>query len=201
MKSWKMIAAALLVLPVAAGLAAQEEREKKQQPGKEEKGMPSFTPSKEHQMLKKFDGDWEFTSKCFMPGMDEMEGKGTETCRMTHGGFWSDVEAKGMMASKEWSGRGFVGWDPQKKKYVGVWIDSMTPYVYKFEGDADGQGKTWTFKTQGVDPKTGKETSERMTWEFKDPDHRTMKFFGKDESGKEIQVSEMTYTRKPAMSK
>ena len=200
MKSWKLVAA-LLCLPMVAGLAAQEEREKKQQPGKDEKGMPTFTPSKEHQVLKKFDGAGEFTSKCMMPGMDEMEGKGTETCRMSYGGFWSDIEAKGMMAGKDWSGRGFCGWDPQKKKYVGVWIDSMTPYVYKFEGEADAQGKTWTFKTHGVDPKTGKETSERMVWEFKDPDHRTMKFFGKDESGKEIQFSEMSYTRKPAMIK
>jgi hypothetical protein len=196
MKSWKLVAA-LLCLPLVAGHCgpggAREEAAARQ--GRE--GHADVMPSKEHQVLKKFDGDWEFTSKCMMPGMEEMEGKGTESCRMTYGGFWSDIEAKGMMAGKDWSGRGFCGWDPQKKKYVGVWIDSMTPYVYKFEGERMPRGKTWNFKTQGVDPKTGKETSERMVWEFKDPDHRTMKFFGKDESGKEVQFSEMNYTRKP----
>jgi hypothetical protein len=167
----------------------------------DDKKMPSFQPTKEHQALKQFDGEWEFTSKCTMPGQEAMEGKGTESVRMTYGGFWADIESKGVMAGKDWSGRGLVGWDPLKKKYCGVWVDSMTPYLYKFLGESDATGKTWTFKTHGVDPKTNKESTEKMVWEFKDQDHRTMKFYTKDESGKEIMVSECTYTRKPAMVK
>jgi hypothetical protein len=199
MSRLKVVVAALFCLSVVA--VAQDE--KRQLPGKDEKkqGMPTFTPAKEHQLLKQFDGDWEFTSKCSMPGQEPMEGKGTETVRMTYGGFWCDVEDKGVMAGKDWSGRGLIGWDPQKKKYCGVWVDSMTPYLCKFEGEADAGGKMFTFKTKGFDPMTNKEAEHRMVWEFKDQDHRTMKFFGKDDTGKEVLFSEVTYTRKPAMVK
>lgn len=196
----KLIAAALLCVPLV--VAAQDERKQGDRDSKKQSGqMPTFTPGKEHQLLKQFDGEWEFTSKCTFPGQETMEGKGTESVRMTYGGFWADVESKGVMGGKEWSGRGLMGFDPQKKKYCGAWVDSMSPYLYTFEGEADASGKTFTFRTKGVDPKTGKESSERMEWEFKDQDHRTMKFFGKDESGKEVQISEVLYSRKPAMVK
>ena len=211
MSHLKLFVAAMFGLSVVG--VAQEDRkqpfpgqeEKKhpeqQQPGKDQKGMPSFQPSKEHLSLKQFDGEWEFTSKCTMPGQEAMDGKGTENVRMTYGGFWADVESKGVMGGKDWSGRGLIGFDPQKKKYCGAWVDSMTPYMYTFEGEADTGGKVFTFMMKGVDPKTNKESTDRMVWEFKDQDHRTMKFFAKDESGKETQVSEVTYTRKPAMVK
>ena len=227
MKSWKLVAA-LLCLPMVAGLMAQEERERKQQPGKDEKGMPTFTPSKEHQVLKKFDGDWEFKAKCNAPGMEPMEGTGTETARVTFGGFWLSCEEKGMMKNKDFSGQGFMGWDPQKKKYCGVWVDSMSPFLSRYEGEADSSGKVFTFKFMGTEDhksgksakdaeskeygkelgKTGKETGkegmkcpDRMVQEIKDQDHRTLKFYGKDDSGKESLWTEITYTRKPAMIK
>src|SRR5687768_4997372 len=113
MKHWKLAAAALFCLPLFLG--AQEDRKTQ-----DDKKMPTFTPSKEHQLLKQFDGDWEFTSKCTMPGMEPMEGKGTETSRLTYGSFWLDCEDKGVMAGKDWSGRAIMGWDPQKKQFVGV---------------------------------------------------------------------------------
>jgi hypothetical protein len=77
----------------------------------------------------------------------------------------------------------------------------MTPYLYKFEGEADAGGKTFTFKSKGFDPMTNKEAEHKMVWEVKDQDHRTMKFYGKDDTGKEVLLSECTYTRKPAMVK
>ena len=40
-----------------------------------------------------------------------------------------------------------------------------------------------------------------MVFEWKDQDHRTLRFYTKDESGKEVMMSEITYTRKPAMVK
>jgi len=40
-----------------------------------------------------------------------------------------------------------------------------------------------------------------MVHEIKDQDHRTLRFYGKDDSGKESLWTEITYTRKPAMVK
>jgi hypothetical protein len=192
--------------------------------------MPEFQPGKEHQLLKQFDGDWEWKSKCHMPGMEPMEGQGTESCRLSMGGFWLECDDKGMMKNKDWSGKGFIGWDPARKKYVGVWVDSMAPFIGHFEGDADSSGKVFTYhfkmmgdqhsmKSSETQKDTGKDYGkdqgkkemgkdagmmkcpDRMVHEIKDQDHRSTKFYGKDESGKETLWSEITYTRKPSMIK
>ena len=205
--SMAMLAAALLVLPGA--LRAQEtDSQDTPKKGTQDKGaqgkkdqMPQYQPGKEHMALRQWEGDWEFKSKCTIPGQETQEGQGTETVKQTLGGFWLEIEDKGTMMGKEWNGKGFMGWDPQKKQYCGVWLDSWMPFIARFEGDADSTGKVFTFKMMGEDPKTGKPMSDRMVFEWKDQDHRMLRFYTKDESGKEVMMSEITYTRKPAMIK
>lgn len=196
-QSMAMLAAALLALPGA--LLSQESDRKKDPQGKGQ--MPEFKPGKEHQALKQFDGEWEYKSKCMIPGQETKEGQGVETCKVGLGGFWLEVEDKGTMMGKEFSGRGLIGYDPHKKKYCGVWADSWMPHLGRFEGDADSTGKVFTFKMMGEDRKTGMPMTDRLVFELKDQDHRTLRFYGKDESGKEMMMSEITYTRKPAMIK
>jgi len=210
---WKSLAVAALLVPMIGALRAQDQP-KGQDPGKStDDRMPQFQPGKEHQLLKQFDGEWEFKSKCSMPGQETMEGQGTESSRFAFGGFWLEIEEKGMMKNKDWSGKGLMGFDPQKKKYCGVWVDSWSPFIGKFEGEADSSGKVFTFKFMMSDEK-GKTSSkeaesdrakmkcpDRMVHEVKDQDHRTLKFYGKDESGKESVWTEINYTRKPAMIK
>lgn len=203
MKFMAMLAAALLVLPGA--LQAQEQDTRKQDrkgaqdPKKE--GMPQYQPTREHTALRQFEGEWEFKSKCTMPGQETMEGQGTETVKQTLGGFWLEIDDKGTMMGKEWTGKGFMGYDPAKKQYVGVWLDSWMPHMAKFAGEADSTGKVFTFRMKSHDPKTNQEMDCRMVFEMKDQDHRTLKFYAKDEAGKETMMSEITYTRKPAMIK
>lgn len=255
MSRW-IAGAAIVAMVAAIGAGAQEER--KDQDKSTTERMPTFQPGKEHQLLKQFDGDWEFKAKCQMPGMEPMEGQGTESSRLTLGGFWLETEDKGMMKNKDWNGKGFMGWDPARKKYMGVWVDSNAPFMAHFEGDADSSGKVFTFRFSMMDEKrhgmapsskdaesgrkdTGKDYDkdlgkdpgkdlgkepgkdfgkepgtdlgrtkdmgkgmkcpERMVHEIKDQDHRTLKFYGKDDSGKESLWTEITYTRKPAMIK
>jgi len=226
---WKSLAVAALLVPMIGALRAQDQP-KGQDPGKStDDRMPQFQPGKEHQLLKQFDGEWEFKSKCSMPGQETMEGQGTESSRFAFGGFWLEIEEKGMMKNKDWSGKGLMGFDPQKKKYCGVWVDSWSPFIGKFEGEADSSGKVFTFKfmmseeqkaakTSAKDAETprkdtgkeygkdlgkdaGMKCPDRMVHEIKDQDHRTLKFYGKDDSGKEQLWTEITYTRKPAMVK
>jgi hypothetical protein len=238
----KVLAAVVALVPMFGMLAAQDEPKTREGQTTDQR-MPEFQPSKEHQLLKQFDGDWEFKAKCNVPGQEAMEGQGTETCRLTLGGFWLECEDKGTIKNKDWSGKGFIGWDPAKKKYMGVWVDSQAPFMGHFEGEADSSGKVFTYrftmmdhqkmmehqkgkgsakeaetgrkdtgkeygKDQGRDTRKemGKESGmmkmpERMVHEIKDQDHRTLKFYGKDESGKEQVWTEITYTRKPAMVK
>jgi len=244
MSRWKALAVAMLLVPMIGALRAQDEpRTQDKEKGKStDQRMPTFEPTKEHQLLKQFDGEWEFTAKCSMPGMEPMEGKGTETARLAYGGFWLACEEKGMMKDKDFTGQGFIGWNPYMKKYVGVWIDNNSPVMGKFVGEADSSGKVFTFKfmmteeqqktwksakdaesAKGKDTgkehgkdygkdqgkETGKEMGkdagmkcpDKMVHEIKDQDHRTLRFYGKDDSGKETMWTEITYTRKPTMIK
>ncbi len=224
MSRWKLLAAVVAFAPMIGALRAQDEPKADGQ-----QRMPEFQPGKEHQLLKQFDGDWEFKAKCTMPGMEPSEGQGTESARLTHGGFWLTCDEKGMMKDKDFSGQGFIGYNPAAKKYVGVWVDNHSPFMGKFIGDADTSGKVFTFRfmmtekemaarsaAREADKKdAGKEydkesrkdmgkemkVPDRMVHEIKDQDHRTLKFYGKDDSGKESLWTEITYTRKPAMVK
>src|SRR5438045_3807257 len=128
MKKWMSVSAAILCLPAFLAWRAQDEKK------------TAWEPGKEHQLLKQFDGDWEFKSRCTMPGQEVQEGQGTETSRFTHGGFWLECETKGTMAKggmkgKDFTGEGYTGYDPEKKKFVGVWIDNQSPFLGRFEGD------------------------------------------------------------------
>jgi hypothetical protein len=48
-----------------------------------------------------------------------------------------------------------AGFDPIKKKHVGVWVDSMAPVMMHFEGDYDAATKTVTLHTEYPNPLTG----------------------------------------------
>jgi hypothetical protein len=188
MRTKKVILSGFLCLPLV--LWAQESQKR------DGPKAPDWKPTKEHQLLKQFEGEWEYRSRCMMPGQEPQEGRGTETDRLAYGGFWLHLENKGTAMGKEYSGTGLIGYDPKRMKYVGVWADNFMPFLGRFEGDADLSGKILTFKMLGEDPHTGQAQSGWMKFEFKSPDHRVLSFYGKDQAGKEQLMSEMTFTRK-----
>src|SRR5262245_16496205 len=118
----RFIVAAALPL-VAAGLVwAGQDKGK----GQQEPPMPK--PSKEHGFLKEGAGTWDTVMKFKMaPDQPEQEIKGVETCEML-GEFWILFDIKAEMFGTPWRGHGTLGFDPEKKKYVGTFIDSMSPY-------------------------------------------------------------------------
>ena len=93
---------------------------------------PMPTPGPEHEMLRKDVGTWDATVEMFMaPGAPPEVSKGTETVTMM-GGFWQITEFKSEMMGQPFEGRGATGYDPAKKKYVGTWVDTMTPgYLHR----------------------------------------------------------------------
>src|SRR5207244_285832 len=106
MNRWKMLAAVFAFVPMIGALRAQETPRTPDDTKPGDQRMPTFQPGKEHQLLKQFDGDWEFKSKCTMPGQEPQEGQGTETSKLTYGGFWLECEDKGIMKGKDFSGEG-----------------------------------------------------------------------------------------------
>ena len=77
-------------------------------------------PGPEHTFLKQAEGVWDATAKS-MGG----ESKGELHCKMELNGLWLLELYKGEVAGKAFHGRGATSYDPAKKKFVNVWIDSM----------------------------------------------------------------------------
>ena len=130
-------------------------------------------PQKEHQWLQQFAGEWESEIEVMMqPGQPPMKAKGSETSRMI-GGFWVIAEGKGDMMGMPFTSVLTLGYDSAKKKFIGTWIDSMTSYLWKYEGSVDSTGRILTLETEGPSPMDpGKVMKFKEVTEFKSKDHR-----------------------------
>jgi hypothetical protein len=153
---------------------------------------PMPQPGREHEMLKKDVGTWDATVEMFMePGAPASVSKGTEVVT-TLGGFWQVSEFKSEMMGQPFEGRGATGYDPAKKKWVGTWIDTMTPGYYTVEGTYDAATKTLTATMEGPDP-SGAVTKIKETTEWKDADTRVFTMYAPDDKTVSMRI---TYKRR-----
>lgn len=159
--------------------------------------MPEMpTPQKEHQWLQKFVGQWATETEISMPGQEPMTIEGEETVKSL-GGFWIISDLKCDFDGGQMHGVMTVGYDPRSKQYVGSWIDSMTNYFWKYEGELDASGKKLTLNSEGPCPMKGGElTKMRDVVEFVDDDTRTLTSYAQDENGQWQSFMKMTATRK-----
>jgi len=154
-------------------------------------------PGKQHELLKQFEGTWDTVAKFQgRPGEPAMESKGSETATFGMGGFWVTFEYQGDMKGQPFTGRGAMGYDQQKQKYVGTWIDSMKSGMFLSEGTADADGKRFTMIAQGFCDAEGKAITMKQVYEFKNKDAWTLHFLAPNPDGKDQEVGTIEYTRK-----
>src|SRR5262245_21241140 len=79
-------------------------------------------PGPEHALLKEAVGTWDTSIK--VPSGDTS--KGTCICTVGLNGLWLFESFKGEVAGMQYEGRGATSYDPAKKKFVNIWIDSMS---------------------------------------------------------------------------
>ena len=134
--------------------------------------LPAFPqPTDEHKLLEKFVGAWEVTSEGMMEGQPPVESKGTMNSRML-GGFWTLNEMKTEFGEVTVHGVQTIGYDAEKEKYVGTWVDSMFNYMWHYEGSVDQAGTTLTLEAEGPDlSRPGEMTQFQDIYEFKSDDH------------------------------
>ena len=160
--------------------------------------LPSFpTPTKEHAFLEQFVGEWVTESEGTAgPGQPSMKCSGEIKSRML-GGFWVVSETKGNMQGTVIDAIQTIGYDAEKKAYVGTWVDSMMGHMWKYEGEVDASGKVLTLEALGPNFMTaGKQTKFRDAYEFKSKDLivATSSMLGED--GKWVTFMTGQYTRK-----
>mgnify|MGYP000306200207 CR=1 FL=1 len=81
------------------------------------------------------------------------------------------------------------------KKYLSVWIDSMSTGIYFFEGTASGDGKIITQESRYDDPVKGPSLWRTVT-KIKDDNTLEFTMYLTPKRGKEEKMMEMTVMRK-----
>jgi hypothetical protein len=133
-------------------------------------------PLTEHRWLEKFIGEWEYETEAEMePGKPLEKFIGTESVRSL-GGLWILAEGHGGMPDGSTATMILtLGYDPQKKLYVGTWVGSMMTHLWVYSGAVDTDGKTLTLDTEGPDMSvSGKMAKYRDVYEIKNDDYRTL---------------------------
>jgi hypothetical protein len=151
----RTIAAAVIAAVLAAPAAAQD--------------LPK--PGPEHELLKKMVGNWDLTLKG-----GGFESKGTVTYKMDLGGLWLHSALEGEGGGMKFSGRGYDTYDAGKKKYISVWLDSMSTSPMVMEGTFDAAKKTMTMTGTGPGP-DGKPAKWKSVSEFADDDTHNFKMY------------------------
>ena len=126
---------------------------------------------KEHEWLNKFVGEWDVVSEGDAgEGQEPIKGKAVMTSSML-GKLWLVNKSEHEVAGVKMKSIQMIGYDPSKKKYVGIWADSMINYMWHYEGTVDERGKTLTLDAKGPSMSgDGKMINYRDIFEFKDDD-------------------------------
>lgn len=129
---------------------------------------------KEHHWLQQLVGEWTYESEALMgPDKPPVKSTGCESARLL-GGAWLVADGKCEMPDGE-PGQMLItiGYDQQKKKFVGTWVGSMMTKLWVYEGFLNDAGTTLTLEAEGPDFATaGKLTKYRDIIEVKSADHR-----------------------------
>ena len=150
------------------------------------------TPGVEHDHFKQLVGTWDATVKTsFAPG----ESKGTMVYKMDVGGIWLVGNYKGQVAGMPFEGKGLDTYDPRTKKYVGVWVDSMSTTPMIMTGDLDKQTGTMTMEGEapGMD---GKMQKMKSVTKMEGKDAIAFTMYGVGPDGKDSMVLTIHYKRK-----
>lgn len=155
-----------------------------------------LNPVKEHEWLQKFVGQWDSQTKAdVQPGQPPFESTGQEKVRAL-GKFWIVAEHSGEMMGTPVTSNFTLGYDPEKKKFVATWVDSMFNYLWTYDGALDAEGKTLTFETEGPNPMTGGTCAFKEVIEFQGPDERTHKSYLRGDDGEWSEMMTISYRRK-----
>jgi hypothetical protein len=155
-------------------------------------------PQKEHEWLQKLVGEWTYETEATMePGQPPAKFRGSESVRSL-GGLWILAEGQGEMP-----GGGVattmmtLGYDPQRKRYVGTWIASMMTYLWVYDGDLDAAERVLTLDAEGPHMAAeGKMAKYKDVIEFKSDDHRVQTAHMLGDDGEWRQFMTASYRRK-----
>ncbi len=153
-----------------------------------QEGMAPAARGPEHAVLKRLAGN--FDAEVDFSGS---KSKGSQTTKLAMNDLWVVSDFTGTMMGDPFTGHEVLGYDPNKKKYVACWVDSMTPSMTLTEGTWDEATQTLTLSGDSHDPMGGKVLMVNKV-KVTDDDHHvfTMHMGSADEPA----MMTITYVRK-----
>jgi hypothetical protein len=128
----------------------------------------------EHRWLQKLVGEWTVESDCeTAPGQPWVKETGTEVVR-AFGDFWTVAEGVGGTADNGWKSMTTLGYNPDRKRFVGTFIATMMTHLWVYDGALDTAGKVLTLDAEGPNFTDGKMAKYQDIIEFVSDDHRTL---------------------------
>lgn len=157
--------------------------------------MPPPQPGPEHKVLTQDAGTWDAVIEVNAePGKPPMTSKGVEVNTVGCGGLCLISDLKSDMGGAPYHGHGVTIWDASKKKYTGIWVDSMSAGISMGESTYDAKRKRFEGTIDGPGP-GGATTKMRTVGEM--PNDRTRVFtMYMAGPGGEQQMMKITYTKR-----
>ncbi len=137
-------------------------------------------------------GTWDATVEIHPgPDMPPIPSRGTAVSRRIAGGRWLVTDFRNETG---FEGHGLYGWDADKGKYVGTWVDDTRGFLAVAEGTWDAAARTMTFVTEAT--VGGRALRWREVTQALDPDTQVMRSLFPGPDGREIEVMKVTYKRR-----
>ena len=182
---------------VALGSAAWAQDSSKPAQAGAAAAMPALPrPGAEQAIFSSDVGVWDATVEMFMePGAPPVVSQGVETNVLSCGGLCLISDFKSEMMGAAFSGHGITAYDAVKKKYVGIWMDSMSLAPSHSESTFDPAKKVMSCTMEGPDM-SGTIVKSRSTVEWRGADSRVMSMFSCGTDGKDVPSMRITYKRR-----
>jgi uncharacterized protein DUF1579 len=174
--------AVCVAILLATRIAASQQEQKQPEPPK---------PGPEHARLKTLEGTWDALTTT----SDGKKSKAEASYKMECGGLWLTSDFKGEFEGAPFQGKGMDTYDAAKKKYVGIWVDSMMTAPLIMEGTHDESSKTTTMTGECPGP-DGKPMKMKGISKEIDNDHMTFEMYMVGPDGKEAKMMTIAYERR-----
>lgn len=133
-----------------------------------------YAPQPEHELLKRFEGEWTFER--FSEGADgstpEKLGTGEISAGLL-GELFVVSRWSGNLYGYDFSAVQTLGYDIDKEAYAGSWVDGFMNYQWQLEGSLDPDGKEFILASEGPAPDGGT-TRFRERYRFESADAITV---------------------------
>jgi hypothetical protein len=155
-------------------------------------------PSPQHNRLVQSAGVFEGRLTSYVMGPEPVEMKARETIEAI-GPFWTQSFFLCDFMGQPYTGCGSFGYDAERGKYLGTWIDSMSPLLAIMEGERNADGQI-EMHWMGPD-ESGAMVPHRSVTEHRKDGYTSTFYMGAGEGTKSMMIEMKQRPAKPAADK